>query len=745
MKFFAKLLVLFLFLPFGQSLANKINFIKIQGNQRISQETINEIIDFKKGTNYSFSNINDIQKKLFKTGFFKNINIKIEQNNLIINVIENPIIDFFYIQGIINKEREEKIFDAIQLGQNKIFTEAILKQDIEKIKSIYSEYGFFNVDIEPQISKLSGNSLNVIIKIKKDEKFKIKRVFFIGDKHFSSSTLYDVISSSEHGWWKFLSGATTVNQGRLDYDEYLLKNFYLNEGFYDVQISSSEIEFISEKQATITFSINSGKQYFFSGYKIKDDENNLSKKNINDIKELLSKKIKDNYSLKTITNLKDQIYDYLNLNKVEFVKFNILGKKQENNKIFVDVVFSKSERKFVNLINVKGNSITEEEVIRRNMIFAEGDTFANHKLEKSKDNIRNTGIFEDVKTNVKKVGNELVDVEVSVTEQPTGNISAGVGIGSSGSSVSTGLQEKNLFGKGINVNSNLSVGTEKISGIVSFNLPDFRNTGNTFGYDFYVRSTDYDNAGYESTLAGNTASIRYQLYENLSLRTGLGFDRDKIDTNSTASALYKKREGNYMTYKGFYNLDNDMRDRKFQTTKGHKIGFGQTLAIPGSDIPYIGNDVYGSYFHPLSKEFIINLKGGLSSINALDNKDVKLSDRKFLSSRKLRGFESFGVGPKDGKDHIGGNYSAYSSISSTVPNPLPDKWNAHSRLFVDAGNVWGVDYDSSKDSDKIRSSAGVTLDWISPLGPLSFVFAETISSAHGDEEESFNFQIGSSF
>jgi outer membrane protein insertion porin family len=139
------------------------------------------------------------------------------------------------------------------------------------------------------------------------------------------------------------------------------------------------------------------------------------------------------------------------------------------------------------------------------------------------------------------------------------------------------------------------------------------------------------------------------------------------------------------------------------------------------------------------------LKSGLSSINAFNNKDVKLSDRKFLSSRKLRGFENYGVGPKDGKDHIGGNYSAYSSIASTIPNPLPDKWNANSIIFFDAGNVWGVDYDSSKDSDKIRSSAGLGLDWISPLGPLSFVFAQTLSSADGDLEESFSFQIGSSF
>lgn len=744
----SKLLAFVLFLTFTcqQVSADLINEIIINGNNRISNNTIIDLIDFEKKTDYSFSDLNTFQKKLYKTDFFKNVNLKIEKNTIIINVIENPVIEFFYIDGIINKEREEKIYDNIKLGQNKIFSESLLKQDIELIRSIYSDYGFFNVDIEPQISKLTGSSLNLILKIKKSEKYKIKHVFFIGDKYFSSSTLSDVVTSSESGWWKFLSGSTTVNQKRLEHDENLLKNFYLNSGFYDVQISSSDVEFIDSKFATITFSINSGKKYKFSSFKIYDDEKNLNQDNIREIKEILSKKIKNNYSLKVLRELRTRIYDYLNSKKIQFVKFSIKDKKiNASNEIFIELEFKKSERSYVNLINIKGNSITEEEVVRRNFTFAEGDTFANYKLEKSKDNLRNTGIFEKVDTKITKSGNELVDVEVNVVEQPTGSISAGVGVGTSGSTVSTGLNEKNLFGKGINVNSNLSLGTEKISGVIGIDLPDFRNSGNTFGYDFYIRSTDYDNAGYESTLAGNSASIKYNLYENLSLKTGVGFDRDKIDTNSTASALYKSREGNYMTFKGFYNLENDERDKKFLTTRGYAVGFGQTFAIPGSDIPYLANNVYGSVFHPLSNNFILNLKGGLGSINALDNKNVKLSDRKFLSGRKLRGFESFGIGPKDGKDHIGGNYSAHSSLSSTVPNPLPDKWNANTRLFLDAGNVWGVDYDSTKDSDKIRSSAGVTLDWISPLGPLSFVLAETISSAAGDKEESFSFQIGSSF
>jgi len=730
--------------PFSTK-ADIINKVVVDGNNRISQNTIENTIQIIKGKNYSANNLNEFQKKLFETNFFENVTLKLSKDVLTIAVKENPIIDFFYINGIQNKEREDVIYDNIKLGQNKIFSESILKRDIEKIKEIYLDSGFFNVNVVPKISKLKGNSLNVILDIERDEKYKIKRIYFIGDKFFKSSTLYDVVSSSEHGWWKFLSSSSTANQKRIEFDERLLKNFYLNEGFIDAQIISSNIDIVNNEYASLTYSINSGKKYFFSKFEIVDGENNLNDTNKVAINKLIENKLEGHYSQKIINNLRENIYDYLNASKIEFVAFDIKTSISEKNKINVIFDFKKTDRKFVNLINIKGNSITEESVIRRNLVFAEGDTFANHKLEKSKDNLNNTGIFKEVKTKISNVGNELIDLELDVEEQPTGSISAGIGIGSDGSSVSTGVQEKNLFGKGINVNSNVSLGTEKISGIVSFNFPDYKFTGNQIGYDVYVESTDFDNAGYESTVAGNSASIKYDLFEDVSLKTGLGIERDKITTSSSASALYKSRKGNYMTYKGFYVLENDQRDRKFQTTNGHKVGFGQTIAVPGSDIPYLGNDVYGSYYKSFNKDYVVNLKAGASSINAFNNKDVKLSDRKFLSSKNLRGFESYGVGPKDGKDHIGGNYSAYTSIASTFPNPFPEKWNANSIMFLDAGNVWGVDYDSSKDSDKIRSSAGIALDWISPLGPLSFTFAETISSAKGDKEESFSFKIGSSF
>ncbi|MAD13777.1 MAG: outer membrane protein assembly factor BamA [Pelagibacteraceae bacterium] len=744
MKFSFKILTVILLLSSTIFADEKLNY-EILGNKRISDQTILSIIEFEKNKNYKIDDLNNFQKKLYNTNYFSKVSIKIDKNKINIVVEENPIIDFFYINGVVNNKREEFFYENLSLGQNKIFSEALLKKDIESIKANYQDAGFFDVSVDTSISKISGNALNVVINVQRKEKYKINRIYFIGNKKYKSSTLSDVISSSEKGWWKFLGSSSLVNKNRINFDKNLLKRFYLNSGFYDVQITSSDINFIGNNQADITFSINSGEKYVFSKYELLDEEKNLNEKNIKDLKKIISKKLQGTYSQKKLDDINKLLNEYLRNKKIEFVTFFNKVKKTSNQRLDIEFRFVKKPRKYVNLINISGNTITEEKVIRRNLLFSEGDSFLDYKVSKSIDKIKSLRIFKDVKFKTENSGNEKVDLNISVEEQPTGSVSAGIGVGSSGSTVSSTIVEKNLLGKGITLDGNVSIGTEKVSGNIGLSLPDFMNTDNTFNYNIFAITTDFTNSGYESKKIGNGLSTQYNVYEDISLRTGFGIDLDSINTNDTASDLYKAREGDYLTYKGFYSISNDKRNSKFQPSKGYRIGFGQGLALPGSDITYIENNLDAAVYHSISNDYILSLKSGLNTINSIGDEDIKLSDRKFLRQSKLRGFESYGVGPKDGSDHIGGNYAAYASLSSTIPNPIPDSWNAKSFIFFDAGNVWGVDFDESLDSNKIRSSAGVSLEWVSPLGPLSITLAENISKADGDLEEGFSFQIGSSF
>lgn len=738
-------LVLINILFSGILYANETTELKISGNKRISIEAIKDSIDYDSKKKYSIENLNTIQKKLFETGFFSNVIVKLDSNNIVVNVTENPLIDFFYIEGVINKKREDFIYKNISLGNNKIFSESTLKKDIEFIKDTFRNSGYFDVEVKTEISKLSNNTLNLLIRVERKDKYNIKNIFFIGDKKFSSSKLYDVIISSEANWWNFLSSNDMINVDRIEFDKSLLKNFYLDNGYYDVQINSSDINFLSPGSAEIIFSINAGNKYNFGKNELLDNEKNLANKNIIEIKEILNEKLIGTYSLKKVKQVQKKINDYLILKKIEFVKFNIVPSKDKK-LINLQYVFSAAERNFVNLINIKGNNLTDESVIRRSLVLSEGDAFSNHKKIKSEDKIKNSGIFKSVDTKIVNKGKELVDLDITVEEQPTGSISAGIGIGSAGSAVTSGINEKNLFGKGIGINSNVSLGTEKISGSIDLKIPDFKNTGNTFNFSLFALSTDYENAGYQSKVYGNKISTSYEIYDDLYFNIGGGFDIDKIDANDSASALYKSREGTYNSLRTFYSIDLDKRNSSILPTSGHLINFGQSLTLPAiSDIPSLKHNINASGYHQLSENFVLNIKGGLSAINAFNDKDVKLSDRLYLPESKLRGFEAFGVGPITGDNHIGGNYSAYTSFSSTFPNPLPDRMRATSIMFVDFGNVWGVDFDKSLDADKIRSSIGVSFDWNSPLGPLSFVFAESLMSSSTDKTESFSFRVGSSF
>ena len=740
--------IIFLFFFNFNAFSETKNNIFISGNKRISQESIKNTFYSVVKKKYSAGELNEIQKKIFETNFFEKVDVSLKDNNLYITVIENPIINFFIISGITNSQREKLIYDEISLKQNNIFSQSILKADIEKIKTIYENSGYYNVNVETKMSVLDNNLVNIALDVTKGKKYDIDSITFTGKKFFSNSILAEVISSSKQGWWKFFSNSATANLKRIDYDEFLLKNFYLDSGFFDVQILSSDI-LLDEKnnKASLNFAIESGDRYYFDKFNIIDKNFILNQKQQENISLIVSKHFKNYYSRKVLRRVSRDINNFLNTNKIEFASLNTSTLKADN-KISVDFIFNKAPRKFINNITINGNSITEETVVRRALSFAEGDSFTPFKLSESKRSINNLGIFKKVDINAFNTetnNKELIDINILVEEMPTGSVSAGVGIGSDQSSIMTGISEANLFGKGIGANIGANLGTDKINGSLSIEVPDFNNTDNSLLVDLFAISTDYKNAGYESSKFGSNLSTKFEVFDNIFFKTGVGFDRDDINANSTASALYKSREGQYTTFKSFYFLENDTRDNRFQATDGKRIIFGQTLAIPGSDVEYLENNFSASYYHQYKDDFVLNLKGSLNSINALDNKDVKLSDRQFSTSKNLRGFQNRGVGPIDGTEHIGGNYSAFSTVSSTFPSGLPEKWNAKTLAFVDFGSVWGVDYNSSLNDNEIRSSFGIALDWLSPLGPINFTVAETINSVSTDKKESFTFNLGSAF
>jgi outer membrane protein insertion porin family len=724
----------------------EIKKINIVGNARVSSATIESLVD-KKISNIDSIYINNLTKKIYDTDFFADVKISFNQDALTINVIENPIVNFFYINGVKDSDLDQ-VNKIITLKENSIFSSSKLKKDIEATREFLNASGYYQASITPEVIKIDNNQINLIINIDKKEISKIKNIYFIGNKYFSNSQLLDVITSTEDGWWKIFS-SSALSEQRIEYDKQLLKDFYKSKSFYDAQIESAFASIDKNNKFTLTYSINSGKKYKFGDYDIKVSGLVLKEEDINEVKNISNKLLKNElYSPITINKINKQITDFLETKRYGNFEINIQDLKAADDKINIIVQLNEGQKSIVNKINIKGNTITEEKVIRDNLIISEGDQLNSSKVKKSIDNVKSKQLFSKVDYKIEDSEKKnFKDLNLFVKEQPTGSISAGVGYGSNGGLFEASINERNFLGQGINLNFTGRLSSDEIKGELSYVDPNYLNSNKELAASLFSVVDDYENSGYQNKSAGTRFATKYEIYEDIFFRPNLGVQFDRLKVTGNASSLLRSRQGDFTTTSLGYNFLYDQRDSKFNPTSGSIIYFDQNIATFFSDIPTIQTGVGATFYKELlSDKFIGSAKAKLANVVAFNDKDVKLSDRIFSSTSDLRGFEQRGVGPVDSGDHIGGNNLATLSLKSTFPNPIPENLRATTFLFLDMGNVWGADYSSLiSDSSKLRTSTGIALDLVSPIGPLSFTYSIPLSKATTDKEQNFLFNIGSSF
>ena len=741
-----KRFIIIFFLILTNSLFAEIKKVTVIGNVRVNTSTIESLVD-KKIANVDSIYINNLTKKIYDTDFFSDVKISFNQDVLSINVVENPIVNFFYINGIKDTDLDQ-VNKIITLKENSIFSSAKLKKDIEATKEFLNASGYYQASINPEVIKVDNNQVNLIINIDKKEISKIKNIYFIGNKFFSNSQLMDVITSSEDGWWKFFS-TSALSEQRIEYDKQLLKEFYKSKSFYDVQIESAFASVDKNNNFTLTFSINSGKKYKFGDYDLKITGLSLKETDSNEIKNISYKLLKNEfYSPLIINKLSKQVTDFLESKRYGNFEINIQDSKAGEDKINVIVQLNEGQKSLINKINIQGNTITEEKVIRDNLILAEGDQINSSKIKKSIDNVKSKQLFSKVDYKIEDSDKKnFKDFNLFVKEQPTGNISAGVGYGTNGGLFEASVNERNFLGQGINLNFTGRLSSDVIRGELSYVDPNYINSNKELAASLFSEVDDYANSGYQNKRSGTRIATKYEIYEDIFFRPNLGVQFDKLEVTGNASSLLRSRQGDFITTSLGYNFLYDQRDSKFNPTSGSVIYFDQNIATLFSDIPTVQTGLGATFYKELfSDKFIGSAKARLANVVAFNDKDVKLSDRIFASSSDLRGFEQRGVGPVDSGDHIGGNNLATLSLKSTFPNPIPENLRATTFLFLDVGNVWGVDYSNSiSDSSKLRSSTGIALDLMSPIGPLSFTYSIPLSKASSDKEQNFLFNIGSSF
>ena len=746
MKIIIFISVLVFFNFFNQLKADIINNIIVNNNERISLGTIKTYGKIEIGKDYSEDDLNQVLKNLYETKFFKNISLKIDNQVLIIDLIENKLVQTIIIEGIKSSTIKNTILESLIIKEKAPFNESDISKDLNNIKRSLTSEGYYLSNIDSNIIENNNNTVNIVFNIDIGDKSKISIIEFTGDKIFKTKTLKNIITSEENKFWKFVSRNKYLNEQKLLLDERLLKKFYLDNGYYDVKVNTSTATILDDNSFKLVFNINAGNLYTVNKTKLEIPiDYNLS--NFNEVQKLLNELEGTLYSFSKISKIVKEI-DKISLSReYDFINATILEDKLDNNKININFKVTESEKLYVERVNIFGNNITEESVIRSNLEVDEGDPFNELLHAKGLNNIKALNIFKTVNSETiegSSPSSKIINIEV--VEKPTGEISLGAGVGSDGGTVGFSVSENNFLGKGVKLSTSLRISEDTIRGNFSVNNPNFNYSGRSLITNIERVTIDkLSDSGYESSKTGFSLGTSFEKNENLFFSPGVSTYFEKISTNSSASASLKKQEGSYFENKFSYTLDYDLRNQKFRTTDGIRSIFNQSVPLISDDFA-LSNSYEFKKWHELENSMVVDINFYGKAINSLTDENVRVSNRLGLSSSRMRGFENGKIGPRDGNDYVGGNYAAAINLSTTLPMLLESFENIDMKYFIDAGNVWGVDYsDTVDESNSIRSSTGLTVNWFTPIGPMNFAFIQNISKASTDKTESFQFNIGTSF
>src|SRR6056300_448742 len=464
-KFIIKFFKIFFFIIFiftNNLYGEEIKKISIAGNQRILEETIKSFLTIKINDNATIESINDLTKNLYDTNFFENVSVKIENNVLIIDVKENPIIQNIIYDRIKSETLKEKAIQNTKLIERSAYINLYAKNDSELILDNLKNNGYYFSSISIKTEKLENNTVNLIYQIDLGEKAKIRKISFIGNKIFKDNRLKNIILSEEYKFWKFLSGRKYLNEDLISTDQRLLKNYYLNKGYYNVKINSSFAKLNNNDQFELTYNIDSGQKIYFDNLSLKIPDD-FSQNNFIKINKLFKDLKGKAYSLNEIESILDEIEEIAVNEEFSSIKASV-NENISSDKIDLEFALLELDPSYLTRINIYGNNITEETVIRNQIIVDEGDPYNEILLSKSINNIKSLNIFKSVRDEnvVDDLGNKSLDI--TVEEKPTGEIMAGAGYGTNGGTLAFSVKENNFLGKGVSLESSINLTETSIKG-----------------------------------------------------------------------------------------------------------------------------------------------------------------------------------------------------------------------------------------------------------------------------------------
>lgn len=743
-----------------------VNRIVVQGAQRIDQTTVLSYLPIRPGDTVDAAVLDVAVRTLSRTGLFANVQLGVQNGDLIVTIIENPIINQVVFEGN-SALSEDKLTEEVTIKPRGIYTRAKVQEDVGAIVELYRLQGRISATVTPKLVQLEQNRVDVIFEINEGRQTGISAVNVLGNDAFSDNDIRGVMVTERSQWWKFFSSNDNYDPNRLEYDQEQLRKFYTNRGYYDFRIVSSVAELQPDDQAfQITLTMDEGDRYNFGEVTVVTENDRL---NADFLKALVPIRTGDLYESDKIESAVDALTFAAGSAGYAFVEINPTYRANPDTDT-VDVTFNVSEgqRVYVDRINVVGNTRTIDPVIRRELMLTEGDAFNRALMERSRNNLRALGFFSDV-TVAEERGSapDRSVINVNVSEQPTGELSVGAGFSSVDSfTVNLGISERNFRGRGQNVVARLEWGSLRQQVDFRFTEPKFLGRDLRAGFDLFHSRYDlseYSSYDYRSTGGGLRLSYPLNGYTLFSARYFLKSDEIIVpnsycDSGGFGSSALCDQVGSYLNSSVGYTLQVNRTNDPVRPTRGWAGSLRQDFAGLGGDVNYVRTEADASYYYGITPEWVVSLQGSTGYVSGWNGDPIRINDRFFKGGNSFRGFETAGMGPRDldTTDALGGNFYAIGTVELTVPNYLPEQYGIKTSLFADVGTLGALDdrYTLTSagtpdativDELSLRASAGISIHWRSPMGPIRFDISKVLAKEDYDKTESFRFSTSTQF
>ena len=743
-----------------------VNRILVRGNQRIDQTTVLSYLPIQPGDTVDAAVIDVAVRTLSRTGLFANVQLGLQANgDLIVEIAENPIINQVTFEG--NKSlTEKKLTDEVTIKPRGIYTRARVQEDVGKIVELYRLSGRISATVTPKLVQLDQNRVDVVFEIDEGPETGVAAITFLGNKAFSDSDLREIMVTKQSQGWRLFSSTDNYDPNRLDYDREQLRKFYTNRGYYDFRILSSVAELKPDNSAFgMTLTLDEGDRYNFGEVKVVTENDRL---NADFLKRLLPIRAGDLYESDRIQSAVDTLTFAAGSAGYAFVEINPTYRANPDTDT-VDVTFNikEGQRVYIDRINVVGNTATLDSVIRRELMVGEGDAFNRSLVERSRNNLRGLGFFKDVK--IEETRGSAPDrsiVNVTVEEQPTGELSVGAGFSSVDSFVlNLGVTQRNFRGRGQNVVARAEWGSLRQQIDFRFTEPKFLGRDLRAGFDLFHTRYDlsqYSSYDYRSTGGGLRLSYPLNGYSSFSVRYFLKDDEVIIPSGyctSQGSSALCDQAGSFLNSSAGYTLMVNRTNDPVRPTRGWSASLRQDFAGIGGDVNYLKTEADAAWYYGFSPKWVVSLQGSTGYVSGWNGDPIRINDRFFKGGNTFRGFETAGMGARDltTTDALGGNFYAIGTVELTVPNYLPDEYGIKTSLFADVGtlgllddrykvdSVTGLPNANIVDNLALRAAAGVSIHWRSPMGPIRFDLSKVLSKEDYDKTETFRFSTSTQF